>query len=62
MKLRHILSRVYPQQFESEPIKHLKSLGVNFHEDNKKNFIPVVKVKQDRSFNIREKLKRTSTY
>ncbi|MED3574199.1 hypothetical protein [Cytobacillus praedii] len=63
MKIRHILSRVYPQRFESESIKHLKSLGVNFHENNKDNFIPVVKIKNfDESFNFGEKVKKTSTF
>lgn len=63
LKIKHILSRVYPQRFESKQIKHLKSLGVNFHEDNKDNFIPAVKIKSwDVKFNFEEKAKKTSTF
>lgn len=41
MSIKHFLALKFPKYFENNRIKYLKSLGVDFHEDNADNFIPI---------------------
>ncbi|QED47005.1 hypothetical protein [Cytobacillus dafuensis] len=43
MNIKFNLERKFSIFFESKEIRYLKSLGVDFHEDDPNNFIPIAK-------------------
>lgn len=49
MPIKLYLARKFPRFFESKQIKYLKSLGVDFHENDPNNFVSKAKLRKKNS-------------